>query len=251
MLKIKLNGIKIKQKEEKKAIDNLVTKNIFKLRDTKKYVKEYEKNTKYFPFWGTEINLGAQGSGKTIDMVYKAYNRIKDRPKTIILSNVDLLIPIKNEIRFFKNYEELAKHLTQLDPEYPYGYLILIDELQNVLSDMYTRAIDPILLQLLSQQRKTSINILGTAQLYEKIPLGFRQYNAQNGKLYECKKIGLLQIVRAIDMDTVNYETISRRHIKSYKWYFHTVNLYKSYNTKAPVTTLQGIFKGKEKIKND
>lgn len=240
-----------KKSKEKKISKTLITKNPFKLKATKEYVKEYEKNTKYFPFWGTEINLGCQGSGKTIDMVLKAYIRLENRPKTIVLSNVDLLLPIENEVRFFKNYEELAKLLTNLDPEYPYGYLILIDELQNVLSDMYTRAIDPILLQLLSQQRKTSINILGTAQLYEKIPLGFRQYNAQNGKLYECKKIGLLQIVRAIDMDTVNYETIARRHIKSYKWYFHTVELYKSYNTKAPVTTLQGIFKGKEKMKDD
>lgn len=234
----------------KNKLGSLATRNPFKLKDTKEFVKEYEKNTKYFPFWGTETNLGQQGSGKTCDAVYKVYTRIENRPKTIILSNVELLRPLPNEIRYFKNYEELAKLLVELDPEYPYGYIILIDEIQNVLSDMYSRAIDPIILQLLSQQRKTSINIIATAQLYEKIPLGFRQYNAQNGKIFECKKFGLLQIVRAVNMDTVDANTIARRQISGYNWYFHTKELYESYNTKAAVTTLQGIFKGKESGRN-
>lgn len=232
-------------KHKEKSV--LSTRNPFKLKETKEFVKEYEKNTMYFPYWGTEINLGAQGSGKTCDAVLKVYDRVQGRPKTIIISNVDLLYKIPNEIRYFRNYEELAKLLVDLDPSYPYGYIILIDEIQNVLSDMYSRAIDPIVLQLLSQQRKTSINIIATAQLYEKIPLGFRQYNRQNGLLFECKKVRLLQIVRKIDMDTVEDNSIARRRIKGYKWYFHTKELYQSYDTKAPVTTLQGIFKGKEK----
>lgn len=63
----------------------------------------------------------------------------------------------------------------------------MIDEIHVVLSELFGMA-DPTFLMYLSQLRKFGILIIGTAQMYNKMPKVVRDYLRQGGQIIYCKK---------------------------------------------------------------
>lgn len=123
--------------------------------------------------------MGAQGKGKTITAVHEIKKRLELYPKAIFITNVKIK-EIKNETFLFSTTDELVELLkTKIVVGDRKGYVIFIDEIHVVLAELFGRT-DPIFLTFLSQQRKMNINIIGTSQMYNRLPRVIRDYLRQS-----------------------------------------------------------------------
>lgn len=172
---------------------------------------------------------------------------MKKYPKLTFITNVKIEgIEIEKPIIYFQNSEELIIELKKINLNENYGYLIFIDEIHVVLAELYGRT-DPIFLQFLSQQRKLSIHIIATSQMFNYLMKPVRKYLIQSGQIIMCKKVfNVIQINKHIVMDTVeeqNNGTFTYKRAKL-KWYIHTKELYECYDTFAVISQIQGLMKG-------
>lgn len=198
-----------------------------------------------FPYYGIEAFMGRFGAGKTLGCVFKCITILEQYPECILITNTDIN-GISNVTYRFSSAEELVKVMSQvIEEKNVNGYVIFIDELHVVLSDLFSHS-DPIFLTYLSQLRKLGIYIIGTSQLYNKLPRMVRDYLRLSGQIVFCNKIlGGITILQYVDMETC--EETSRINldykIKSYDWFFHTIQLYESYDTFAVVSQIKSLLK--------
>lgn len=221
-------------------------KNLINIFKTRKYLKQ-KKNERYYPYSGIETYLGAQGSGKTLTAVKHIRELINEYPKLQLITNVKIEgIKPEKKIHYYKNCEELVEELKQIDLENNEGYLIFMDEGHVVLAELFGRT-DPIFLQFLSQQRKLSIHIIITSQMFNYLLKAIRKYLVQSGQIIMCKKFfKVIQWNKYIDMETIKENqdgTFIYGRCKN-KWYIHTKELYESYDTFAVISQIQGLMKG-------
>lgn len=187
---------------------------------------------------------GGQGKGKTITAVRRIKELLEKYPLVTFISNVEIK-GIENVI-YFKNSEELVEILKKIDIKNNKGYLIFIDEIHVVLAELFGKS-DPIFLQFLSQQRKLSIHIIGTSQMFNKLPKFIRDYLIQSGQVILCNKIfNYIQINKWVDMESVKENNKGELEFtrNKIKWYIHTKELYESYDTFAVISQIQGLMKG-------
>lgn len=192
--------------------------------------------------------MGKFGAGKTLGCVFKCITILQKYPKAILITNT-AIEGIENTTYQFGSAEELVKVMREvIEEKNEDGYVIFIDELHVVLSDLFSHS-DPIFLTYLSQLRKLGIYIIGTSQLYNKCPKVVRDYLRLSGQIVYCNKIlGGITILQYVDMETcqetsnlnLNYK------IKSFDWFFHTIELYESYDTFAVVSQIKGLLKYKK-----
>lgn len=98
----------------------------------------------------------------------------------------------------------------------------------------------------LSQQRKLSINIIGTAQMYNKNPRVIRDYLRQSGQIIVCHNfLKLLQWNLILNMENVEEDSKNNLSYKGARleWFFHNVELYESYDTFATISQIKGLLK--------
>lgn len=190
--------------------------------------------------------MGGQGKGKTITATKVIKERLEKYPNCLFITNVEIK-GIKNETIYFKNSNELVEILkNNITPEERTGYLIFIDEIHVVLAELFGRT-DPIFLTFLSQQRKLSINIIGTSQMYNKLPRVIRDYLRQSGKIILCNNfLNSIQINKRLNMEDI--EENSKNNLVwngcRLEIFLHTIELYESYNTFAVVSQIQGLMQG-------
>lgn len=222
------------------------TKNPINLFKTWKYRKK-NKN-KDFPYYGINAYMGEFGSGKTLSSVYFCTNVLKKYEKAIFITNT-IIKNIDNETYIFKSAEELTEILKEvLTEKNKNGYVIFIDEMHVVLSDLFSSS-NPIFLAYLSQLRKLGIIIIGTCQLYNKCPKVVRDYLRLSGQIIFCKKLlNGITINRYVEMETCQENSNLKLDYKISKidWFFHTIELYESYDTMAVVTQIKSLIKYKE-----
>lgn len=231
--------------KKKNKTKELTTKNPFKVYNTIKYLARCEYENNYFPYTGLKTYIGAQGLGKTISAVVEIREKLKKHPKTVFISNVEIK-GIKNEVIYYENSTQLFEIIPKiLKRQNKYGYLIFIDEIQNVFENMFRNGIDGILLQLLSQQRKCHVQIISTTQMYDKMPKGIRDYLRQSGEIVQCyipKKIcSFLQILYYYKMEELAEDSknkLKNKKIEHIEWFFHTPELYECYDTFATITMI-------------
>lgn len=222
------------------------TKNPINFFKTARYRRKHRKRT--FPYYGIKAFMGEFGSGKTLSAV-KTTIEIKEKyPNAIIISNTE--IKGVNNIHYFETSEELIKLMRELISEkYEHGYVIFIDELHVVLSALFGSS-DPIFLTYLSQLRKLGVVIIGTCQIYNKCPKDVRDYLRLSGEIIFCKKVWKgITINQYVDMETCQ-ETANLKlqyKIKNWEWYFHTIQLYESYDTNAVVKQIKDLMKTKKR----
>lgn len=220
-------------------------KNIIEYFKTIKYrFQERKRKKEEFPYYGLDVLMGGQGSGKTISAVKMIKKRLKEYPKAIFITNTKIE-GIENETYYYENTSELVKLMSEkIDPKSRCGYIIFIDEIHVVLSELFGKS-DPIFLTYLSQQRKCGINIIGTSQLYNKCPKVVRDYLLQTGQIIFCENHFFIQINKFVKMEDAE-ETSNLKlkcTIKKFDWFFHTVELYNSYETFAVISQIKGLFK--------
>lgn len=143
--------------------------------------------------------------------------------------------------------ECLLKYIVEDNQE---GYIIFIDEIHVVLKDLFGKNEDNDFMTFLSQLRKFGIYIIGTAQIYSRCPRTVREYIRLNGQIILCKKlIAGTTLLKFVDMTTC--EEDSRNNLKCsiarWKFYFHTVELYKSYDTFAIISQIKNLIKKEDK----
>lgn len=223
------------------------TKNPINLFKSARYRKKNKKTV--FPYFGIEAFMGRFGAGKTLGCVFKCITILQKHPDCILITNTDIK-GIENTSFRFSSAEELVKVMSDvIEEKNENGYVIFIDELHVVLSDLFSHS-DPIFLTYLSQLRKLGIYILGTCQLYNKLPKMVRDYLRLSGQIVFCNKIlGGITILQYVDMDTCeeNSKIGLDYKIKSFDWFFHTVQLYESYDTFAVVSQVKGLLQYNKK----
>lgn len=205
--------------------------------------KKQNKDIDHYRWNGTEIFMGAQGKGKTLSACKTLIERLEEYPEAIFISNT-IIKGITNKSYYFNNTDELVNLLrTKIELGNRKGYVIFIDEIHVVLAELFGRT-DPIFLQFLSQQRKMNINIIGTSQMYNKLPRVIRDYLRQSGQIIECTNwFKLIQINKRLNME--NVEEDSKNNLRwqgcRIEIFFHTPELYQCYDTFAVISQIQGL----------
>lgn len=209
----------------------------------------YQKNKfkDKFPYYGLWAYMGKFGSGKTLTAVKQIKDICEEYPKCRLISNT-VIKGIKNKAFYFSDADELVdiimKNVQENDED---GWIVFIDEMQAVLTDIFSRGLGgQAFLEYLSQLRKISMMITGTTQLYNKCNKLIRDYLRLNGNIVFCKKVFLaITINQFVNMETceetsknnLNYE------IAHWEWYFHTIELYESYESFALVSQIKALMK--------
>ena len=204
-------------------------------------------NKKLFPYYGIHAYMGPFGTGKTLSCVDKVTDILEKYKKAIFISNTKIK-GITNESYFFETTEELINIMREvIEEKNENGYVIFIDELHVALSTLFGTN-DPIFLTYLSQLRKLGVFIIGTCQLYNKCPKTVRDYLRLSGQIIFCNKVlGGITINQYVDMETCQENSSLKLDykIKSWDWFFHTPELYESYDTHAVVSQIKELMKKK------
>lgn len=225
------------------------TKNPINFFKSWNYRIKHKKRT--FPYYGIWAYMGEYGSGKTLSAVNKITDILLKYPKSRFISNTRIA-GIANKSYYYETAEQLVKlineHIKDGDNE---GWVIFMDEIHVVLSELFGMA-DPTFLMYLSQLRKFGIIIIGTSQMYNKCPKLIRDYLRQGGQIIYCKKIfGGITLNNYVEMDTCTEGTNLKLECKISRseWFFHTPQLYESYDTYAIVTQIKKLMNNSKGVK--
>lgn len=226
------------------------TKNPINFFKTWNYRKKNKK--KDFPYYGINAYMGEFGSGKTLSAVNFCADVLTNYPKTIFITNT-VIKNVKNETYFFSTAQELVKILQSvLSEKNKNGYVIFMDEMHIVLSDLFSAG-SPIFLAYLSQLRKLGVVIVGTCQLYNKCPKVVRDYLRLSGQIIFCHKILKgITLNRYVDMTTCQENSNLKLDYKlsHIDWFFHTVELYESYDTHAVISQIKSLINYERSVEN-
>ena len=152
---------------------------------TVKDIYEYFKHKKWrnFNYYGIDMFVGMFGHGKTLSMTQivgdKLYKKYGDSIK--IISNYKLLgIPYTPLV----NFNQLMQ-LGDIEEHGVKGYVVLIDEIEDLLSHSNFATFPLQLLNVLTQQRKKKIYIMCTAQRFFMVDKIFRSITTH---VIDCHK---------------------------------------------------------------
>ena len=194
---------------------------------------DYIKNKKWklFNLYGIDMFIGMFGHGKTLSMTHKArmiYNKYGDSVRFI--SNYKLIgIPYIPLI----NFAQLVDLGEEEDNKYV-GTVVLIDEIENVLSHRNFANFPLALLHTLTQQRKKHIYIMCSAQRFFMVDKLFRSITTN---VIDCKKYWRFQHV--VYYDAWDYENgMNPQLIKSFasRWWFVKNGDFNCYDTEQMVS---------------
>lgn len=192
-------------------------------------------------------------NGKTISACKLLIERLSQYPDAIFITNTKIK-GIKNDTTYFRTTDELVELLkNKIEVGNRKGYVIFIDEIHVVLAELFGRT-DPIFLQFLSQQRKMNINIIGTSQMYSKLPRVIRDYLRQSGQIIECNNwFKLIQINKWLNMDNIEEDSKNNLNWQGCKieWFIHTPELYECYDTFAVISQIKGLMEKDSRVLNN
>lgn len=189
---------------------------------------DFIKNKRWleFNYYGIDMYIGMFGHGKTLSMTHTArliYERFGDSVRFI--SNYKL-----NDIPYIPliNFNQLVD-IGEEENSYFVGTVVLIDEIENVLSHRNFANFPLALLHTLTQQRKKKVYILCSAQRFFMVDKLFR---AITTNVIDCNKYWRFQhqeIYDAWDLENaMNYSMIKRLYNS---WFFVRNKDYNSYDT--------------------
>ena len=210
-------------------ICNLHRIGLYSLLDTVLYIKD--QKWKDFNLFGISMFIGMFGHGKTLSMTHQArliYEKYGDKVRFI--SNYKL-----NDIPYIPliNFNQLVD-LGEEEEENYIGTVILIDEIENVLSHRNFANFPLPLLHMLTQQRKKRVYILCSAQRFFMVDKLWRSITTN---VYNCNKFWRFQHVEEYDAweleNAMNYSMIKR---KSNNWYFVRNADYLAYDTSQMIS---------------
>lgn len=182
----------------------------------------FKDNPRFFWPDGIWVYCGAQGSGKTLSAVATA-KKMKERyPYSRLISN----IPIAGvDYENFKGYEQISQADNGTD-----GVIFLLDELHILWNSLESKNVPISEMAAFCQMRKARRVILGTTQVYGRIAKPIRE---QLKYVFQCRNyFGVLQsnIIGDPTQSVERNGVISPYQI-GLSWFFHTPEMYSSYET--------------------
>ena len=192
----------------------------------------YNKKWRNFNYYGIDMFIGMFGHGKTLCATHKArmiYKRFGNRVRFI--SNYKLLgIPYIPLI----NFQQIVQ--LEYDTSDYAGTVILIDEIEDVLSHRNYKDFPLSMLSVLTQQRKNHVYIMCTAQRFFMVDKIFRGITTH---VIDCNKLWRFQHVRYFD--AWEYENclsnIQLLKPLTNKWWFVSNKDYRAYDTSEMISS--------------
>ena len=140
-----------------------------KRQDTKEYFALKKQGIKKFNEYGLTLFTGRQGAGKTMSMVFEAERLRKKYKNLYICSNFGY----RYDDESLKNLSDIPNVVLRAKSLNKIGVLILWDEIQNDF-DSFSK-VNRDVLRVVTQQRKQSIKILGTSQVFGRVSKALRE----------------------------------------------------------------------------
>lgn len=201
------------------------SKNPLKLIETIKYKIMFARNNPdYFYPSGIWVFCGPQGSGKTLSGVKCLKKMIKEYPKAMVVSNIELK-GIDKEIIPFTDYEQLITMSNGTD-----GIIFFLDEIHVLWNSLESKDIPISEMATFCQMRKDRRVIIGTSQVYSRIAKPIRE---QLQYIIICSNIfNLIQVNHVIDPSTAEEKNghVMGDVVANQIW-LHSPDLYDSYDT--------------------
>ena len=205
-------------------VQNIHRIGLYTLLDIYNFIR-YQK-WKEFNCYGIDMFIGMFGHGKTLSMTHRArllYQKFGDNIRFI--SNYKL-----NDIPYIPliNFNQLVDLGEEEDSKY-IGTVVLIDEIENVLSHRNFANFPLPLLHMLTQQRKKKVYILCSAQRFFMVDKIFRSITTN---VYDCNKHWRFQNMKLYDAwDYENGINPQLLQAQANIWWFVKNRDYDSYDT--------------------
>lgn len=178
----------------------------------------------------TRIYKGTQGSGKTLSMVFYAFQIQKAFPNALIFSNISIK-GLKN-FHYIEEDSDLFEALETRNGSA--GVLVLLDEAHLYFGKRSGIPLD--VLTAISQQRKDRRRIVFSSQIWEELDISLRK---QVKEIVSCKTIfKKFQVNTISDGETLTYDKLSSQYVAKpirTEIFKHSLSLYTSYDTNQKI----------------
>lgn len=187
----------------------------------------YRNNPDYFEPCGIWVFCGAQGCGKTLSAVKTCKALLREYPKALICSNLEIH-GLSNPVIPFTEYEQLLSLNNGIE-----GVIYLIDEIHVLWNSLESKDIPISEMAVFAQMRKERRVILGTSQVYGRIAKPIRE---QLKYVIKCRNFfKYLQVNEIIDPNADGYTGEQDGHLEGAlikkTWFFHSPADYQAYDT--------------------
>lgn len=205
------------------------SKNPINLMKVRRYKKNfYKENPTYFKPDGLIVFCGAQGTGKTLSAVQYVRELTWRYPLMKLVTNVKIkgINPVIEVIEY-----NGIQTLTRVENGYN-GVVYMIDEIHLEFNSLESKNIPIEVFVEISQQRKQRKHIVGTSQQFLRLAKPLRE---QVKNLVICRNFfNCIQYNRLVDGATIREnDGHVKMDIKKKSLWFHTPELYSSYDTYA------------------
>lgn len=204
--------------------------NIVDLFKTLRYKLFFAReNPDYFYPAGIWVFCGPQGSGKTLSAVQTLKRMAADYPKAMIVSNLDIK-GLDRPIVPFEDYSQLENLSNGMN-----GIIFFLDEIHVLWNSLESKEIPISEMACFCQMRKNRRVIIGTSQVYARIAKPIRE---QLQYVIDCRCIlNVFQLNTLIDpSSSVEKNGGIEANIIGHQWWFHSPDLYDSYDTLFKIT---------------
>lgn len=201
------------------------SKNPINIFETLRYKLLFARNNPdYFYPSGIWVFCGPQGSGKTLSAVKCLKEMMKEYPKAMVVSNIELK-NVDFDVIPFENYEQLTTMSNGVN-----GIIFLLDEIHVLWNSLESKDISISEMACFCQMRKDRRVIIGTSQVYGRIAKPIRE---QLQYVIDCHNIfNLLQYNDVLDPTECEEKNghLDARSLGRQIW-LHSPDLYDSYDT--------------------
>lgn len=180
-------------------------------------------NPDFFYPSGIWVFTGPQGAGKTLSAV-QCLCRLKSQyPFALVVSNIELDVPFEYEL--FSDYSQLSSVDNGIR-----GVIFFLDEIHVLWNSLESKNVPISEMASFCQMRKSRRVIIGTSQVYGRIAKPIRE---QLQWVVICRNhFDIIQHNSLCDpMDTVERDGMIHPVVKRNFWFFHSVGVYRSYDT--------------------
>lgn len=207
--------------------------------DTIEYNKEFAReHPDFFEPSGFICFTGEQGAGKTISAVQYIHNLVLKYPRVQIIANCNIKFPDwDGEVIPYEGFAQV----NAADNGY-LGIILFLDEILAEFNSLESKKIDPSWFQVISQQRKRRLHVVGTAQVFNRIAKAWRE---QFSACIACRNLfDLVQINYLVERENVQEDESG--NVTGYKasdrfiW-FRNPELYSFYDTWERVEKKEGV----------
>lgn len=189
---------------------------------TAKYMMD---NPYYFRPDGIWVFCGAQGSGKTLSAVLCAQKMAERYPHARVISNLDFEVGDGSKPEVFEDYAQLSEEDNGIE-----GLIFVLDEIHVLWNSLESKSIPISDMAALCQMRKARRVIIGTSQVYGRIAKPIRE---QLKYIIMCRNLFRFAQHNIVcdPTETIEVGGNIRPAVICERLWFHTPELYKSYET--------------------